>query len=80
MRETREVPADPTTHRRTPRWGSSGRRPPSRRGPGPHSEGCGALGTVLGLVHTDQLALQANVADAVLLGDRLGQRVEEQLE
>ena len=46
----------------------------------PTARGCGALGTVLGLVHTDQLALQANVADAVLLGDWLGHRVEEQLE
>ena len=46
----------------------------------PTARGCGALGTVLGLVHSDQLTLQANVADAVPLGDRLGHRVEEQLE
>lgn len=30
------------------------------------------MGTVLGLIHADQLALQADVADAVLLGNWLG--------
>ena len=42
--------------------------------------GRSALGTVLGLVHSGQLALQADVADAVLLGDWLGHRGEEQPE
>lgn len=41
---------------------------------------CGTLGTVLRLVHADQLALQADVADAVLLRDWLGHRAEGQHE
>lgn len=41
---------------------------------------CSALGTVLRLVHADQLALQADMADAVLLRDWLGHRVEGQRE
>lgn len=46
----------------------------------PTARGRGTLGTVLGLVHSDQLALQADVADAVLLSDWLGHRVERQRE
>lgn len=46
----------------------------------PTLRGCSTLGTVLGLVHSDQLALQADVANAVLLGDWLGHRVEVQPE
>lgn len=46
----------------------------------PAAKGCSTLGTVLGLVHTDQLALQADVADAVLLCDWLGHGVEGQRE
>lgn len=46
----------------------------------PTARGFGTLGTVLGLVHSDQLALQADVADAVLLSNWLGHRVEGQRE
>lgn len=46
----------------------------------PTARGCGTLGTVLGLIHSDQLAFQADVADAVLFSDWLGHRVEGQHE
>lgn len=46
----------------------------------PAARGSGTLGTVLGLVHSDELALQADVADAVLLGNWLGHRVETRRE
>lgn len=46
----------------------------------PTVKGFGTLRTVLGPVHADQLAFQADVADTVFLRDRLGHRVGEQRE
>lgn len=47
-RRTREPPGEPRTHRHTPRRGSSGPRPLSRPGPGPHSEGARRPGDSVG--------------------------------
>lgn len=63
-----------------PEWAASVPAHPHSEAQDPTARGCGTLGTVLGLVHTDQLALQADVADAVLLGDWLEHRVEGQPE